>query len=244
MRKVTKKVWPIIKNGWLFLSSFVALAASVATCYTIVEMRKERNQAYKPYFVIETARYEEQFEKPFYGIYDSNNLVHLLSNQEPIPMELCIDNIGADTATDIQVLFSCKEYKDYWNAVCQYYDEDEVEIAEDYVKVKCYLALSEEIVQLKYNINKEDLAVKVPYIFSREHTKIPIPEEYCRLFSAIAYCTNGDYEQLPKLELEISFKDLQGINYHSTFKLSVDIDMDTQSDETFNYVNYTIRQVE
>ena len=50
----------ILKQIGSFIVNLVTVAASLATCFTLWEMRKERNQSYKPYFVIESVEYTDR----------------------------------------------------------------------------------------------------------------------------------------------------------------------------------------
>lgn len=224
----------------------VTITASIATCLTVQEMRNERNQAYRPYFIIEKMVCNEKLEKSVYNIHDTNNLVESLLKDanDLIPMAITIDNIGSGTATNIKVDYSCEEYKDYWKIICNNYNDDDiVQISNDELRVKYYLSSFGEN-EYKHSMNTSDLIVEKPYVFSKEKLEIPIPEEYRRLFFSVAYCTNGDFQKLPKIKLEIYYDDLQGITYHKTFKISVDIKVDSNSDDKLNLAKYVIEQYE
>lgn len=229
-----------------FITSLVTLSASVATCLTVWEMRNERNQAYKPYFVIESVRYTEEFKKPAFSLQDTNNLVSSLNldTTELTRMAIIIDNIGSGTSTNISITFSCEEYKDFWEMVCQYYDNDKIEITDDELSVDYYLSLFEEQHTHKHRMVTSDLIINKPYVFSKESLEVLIPEEYCRLLHSVAYCTNGDYDELPTIGLVICYDDLQGIKYKEEYKIGIKVYVDLNSDETLNYAEYVIEQIE
>ena len=64
----------ILKQIGSFIVNLVTVAASLATCFTLWEMRKERNQSYKPYFVIESVEYTDEYTSSSYDIRDIRNL--------------------------------------------------------------------------------------------------------------------------------------------------------------------------
>lgn len=115
-----------------FLVSLVTVAASLATCFTLWEMRNERNQSYKPYFVIEPVMYTDEFRKPLFGIGDIRNLGNsLTADIEKRPqMNIIINNLRSGTATNIDIIFSDEVYEKYWEIACRYYDNDKIKISE------------------------------------------------------------------------------------------------------------------
>lgn len=229
-----------------FFASLITLASSVATCITVFEMRDERNQSYKPYFVIESTRYTEQFEKPVFSLNNTNNLINslLLDRKDLTPMAIIIDNIGSGTSTNIEIAFSCEEYQDYWETVCSYYDNHSIEITDNELSVDYYSSVYQETKTYEHRMFLSDLIVNRPYVFTKESLEVPLPQEYCRLLHAVAYCTNGDYGELPTIDLEICYDDLQGINYKRKYSLGIKVYVDLNSDEEFNYAEYVIEQIE
>ncbi len=225
-----------------FIVSLVTIAASIATCFTLWEMRNERNQSYKPYFVIETVKYMDEYTKPVFNIRDVRNLGNsLLVDVEKIPrMYIIANNIGAGTATNIDVLFSDEEYENYWAAACEYYTDDEIDISDD--EIKYNLDSNEPKIKGSHYMKRHDLNVYKSYIVPGATMEIPLPEEYCTLFRSIAYCTNGDCYKLPKIKLTINYDDLQGIHYAETYNINVDIKVDLDSSDTMDYANYIIEQ--
>ena len=89
-----------------------------------------------------------------------------------------------------------------------------------------------------------DLVTDKPYLFSEDQMKILIPKEYRRLLHSIAYCTKGDYQQLPEIDVELDYKDLQGIHYQQKLKLDAKVNVDLNADDTLNHVVYVLEQVD
>ena len=98
----------ILKEILFFIVNLVTVAASLATCFTLWEMRKERNQSYKPYFVIESVEYTDEYTSSSYDIRDIRNLCSSLDvDIDKIPkMYIIINNLGAGTASNIDIAFS------------------------------------------------------------------------------------------------------------------------------------------
>lgn len=231
----------VIKIIGNFLVGFATIASSVAICITLLEMRSERNQSYKPYLIIETQNYNEEFEESPYLLSDTNNLWEVLRMDEEdiIPMSITIDNIGSGTATDIVVTFSEQQCKSCWEKVCSYYNEPNVKVTDDKIYIKSYLEYFDEIIEYEYNMDN-NLTIDRSYVLSEDGIQIPIPEEYRRLIHGLAYCTKGDYESPFIIELEIEYSDLQGIKYHKKYQLSIEMFMERNLDSDTYYVEYMI----
>ena len=232
----------ILKQIGSFIVNLVTVAASLATCFTLWEMRKERNQSYKPYFVIESVEYTDEYTSSSYDIRDIRNLCSSLDvDIDKIPkMYIIINNLGAGTATNIDIAFSDELYKSYWEIACRYYSDDKIQITDNDINYS--LQNNDSGVKTSHSMNKRDLNVYKSYAVSGATIEIPLPEEYHRVFHSIAYCTNGDCEKLPAIELSISYDDLQGIHYKETYKISIDITVDLNSSETNDYAKYIIEQ--
>lgn len=72
--------------------------------------------------------------------------------------------------------------------------------------------------------------------------EVPLPDEYRTLLHSIAYCTKGDYGELPAIDLNVEYQDLQGVHYKEAYRLGIDIEVDFDLSETLNYVKYIIEQ--
>lgn len=96
------------------ISSIAAVAASIATCFTVVEMKNERNQLYKPHLIFESSQYSDDYKVTTWGIGDVRNLIILYDDVEKYPMlETTVYNIGSDAAIDIEIKFLLDNYKEY-----------------------------------------------------------------------------------------------------------------------------------
>lgn len=231
-----------LKLIWSFVVSLVTVAASIATCFTLWEMRKERNQSYKPYFVIEPVEYVDEYTKPILDIRNIQNLsksfdVNIEKRQQ---IYIVFNNLGAGTATNIDITFSDKAFEKYWEIACQYYDDDEIIISDN--KIDYSLYSDDSLSKGSHYMVRNDLNIYKSYVAPGETIEIPLPEEYCTLFHSIAYCTWGDYGELPVIELSVNYDDLQGIHYMEIYRLSVGIIVDLNSSETIDNVKYTIEQ--
>lgn len=205
-------------------------------------MRKERNQSYKPYFVIESVEYTDDYKKPVFDIRDTRNLFSsLVEDIEKIPqMYIVINNLGAGTATNIDITFSDEVFKNYWEIACQYYDKEKISILGDEIRYSLYN--DDSIYKNTYYLSGDDLNLYKSYIVPGAVVEIPLPEAYRILLHSIAYCTRGDCDKPPAIELSINYDDLQGIHYEEKYRLSIDIIVDLDSNETVDYVQYIIEQ--
>lgn len=247
--KINNKETSDKNKDWLFIIKtfgnsvvgLATLAASIATCVTLWEMRSERNQSYKPYLIIESQNYNEEFEKPFYSIDDTNNLVKVLSIDENdlIPMSITINNIGSGTATDIEIMFSESQCKKCWEEICSYYSDYSVNVTDSKIHVDYNSANYDRMLEYEHYMNG-DVTLNRSYILSEESIEISIPEEYRRIIHALAYCTKGDYTTPFIIELEISYNDLQGINYQKKYQLNIEAVVELDYYNGVNYTEYTI----
>lgn len=239
--------WVMVKEALYVLTSLVTIAASVATCFTVILMRDERNQAYKPYFIFRTANYTQEIEQPVYSISDVTNLIVAKADEEKqiIPMTILLENIGSGTATNIEVYFSYGEEKDYMEEICRYYYDSEYELTDEYLEVKYDLLQSNEIIPIQYSLNEIKELYNKSYIYAKEGIEITVPEEYCELLYLLAYCTNGDYnkENIPSIKVGISYNDLQGIEYYEEIILRAEVHVDLNADKDKNYVRYIIEEL-
>lgn len=232
----------ILKRIGKFIVSLVTVAASIATCFTLWEMRKERNQSYKPYFVIESVEYVDEYTKPNLDIQNVENLSQSLDvDIEKRPkMYIILNNLGAGTATNIDITFSDKVFENYWEIACQYYGDDEIIISDN--KINYSLFSDDPVVKGSHYMKRNDLNIYKSYVVPGATIEIPLPEEYRSLLYSIAYCTRGDCGKLPAIELNINYDDLQGKHYTETYKLSINIIVDLNSSETVDYAKYIIEQ--
>lgn len=242
------KVFLVIKKVFSVFTGLVTLFASIATCITVWEMRDERNQSYKPYFIIESASINEELKGSTFDVHDTLNLVESLSvsEKELVPIDIVFDNIGSGTATDICVSFSPKMYKAYWKTICQYYDNNDIDVSDNDLKVNYFLSSYNKSFTHEHTMVLSDLKTKKPYVFTKKSISIPLPEEYRRIIHSIAYCTNGDYGNIPPIELEICYNDLQGINYSKKLKLGVKVYIKTKTSseaEIKRTAKYVIEQI-
>ena len=232
----------ILKQIGSIVVGLATVVASMATYFTLWEMRNERNQSYKPYFVIESVEYADEYTKPIFDIHDVQNLSRSLDvdiDKRPL-MYIGFNNLGAGTATNIDITFSDKVFEEYWKIACQYYDDDKISISDN--KIDYSLYNDDPVVKGSHNMERNDLNIYKSYIVPGATMEIPLPQEYRTLIRSIAYCTSGDCYEPPAIELTINYDDLQGIHYIETYKLSVDIIVDSNSSETFDYAKYIIEQ--
>lgn len=199
------------------------VAASIATCVTVLQMRNERNQSYKPFFVFKSLEYADEYTKPVYDIWDSRNYSDSLNvDVEKRPqMYLIIENIGAGTAVNINITFPGYIYEEYLEIACEYYGEKKYRSQYGYTR---------------------DFNVYKTHIVSGENMEIELPEEYQKAFRSIAYCTWGDCYRPSVMDITIDYDDLQGIHYSETYNIGVDIEVDMHSSETMDYAKYIFKQ--
>lgn len=219
--------------------SLVSVAASIATCFTLWEMRNERNQSYKPYFVIESAEYIDTYTEPMLNKQNTQNLIDSFSkyNGERPEMYINISNIGAGTATNVVIRFTDEVFLDYWKIACKYYDN--VEIDNTSIKFEVEDNSDDGTQKVIHSIINDDLDVYKAYIVSGDSVDIKLPEEYQILLHSIVYCT-GAGEKLPKIEFTIDYDDLQGVHYTDTYKLSIDIVFCNYLNEGREFLKYVI----
>lgn len=226
-----------LKHVGSFVVSLVSVLASIAACFTLWEMRKERNQLYKPYFVIEPVEYIDEYARPGIrgsGIFDFMLLLSEDFGERP-QIYLTINNIGAGTATNIDIRFNNSVFKRYWKIACEYCD-DEVEITDYSIEINnyefdehpnsAYIESGDDGTRKAIRLMiTHDLDIYEAYVVSGDSIEVKLPEEYQILLHSIAYCT-GMYHKLPEIELVIDYDDLQGIHYTDIYKLSVELMFD------------------
>lgn len=246
-KKQKTNLWLVIKEVLYVLTSMVTIVASVATCFTVILMRDERNQAYKPYFIFRAANYTQEIDKPVYPISNVTNLIVAKEDEEKqiIPMTILLENIGSGTATNIEVSFSYGEENDYMEEICKYYYDSEYELTDESLRVNYYLTQSNESIWLHYNLDEIIDSHNRSYIYAKEGTEITIPKEYCELLYLLAYCTNGDYdkENIPSIKVSISYNDLQGIDYYEEIILRAEVQVDLNANKDKYYVKYIIEEL-
>lgn len=236
--KNKKKTYRKILRFIEILSALATVAASIATCLTVTEMKNERNQLYKPQMIFESSNFSDDYEGNTWNIRDIRNLIVLKNDEEQFPkLETTIYNIGSDAALDIKIEFILDNYADYVREITQYYDENEFEINDNSFDIKY------DETTFSYSISDKDFIINKPYLLSGESFKINIPEEFCQLLYCLNCCTNRDYSWQPTIHLKMSYLDLQGNEYTYDYELIVNTEM-TPSDEYNQYwhVDYNIIQ--
>lgn len=224
--------------------SLTTVAASIATCITVWEMRNERNQLYKPQMIFESTHYSDDYLKSIFPVRNSGNLVSLLNDDEFYPpLQTTIYNIGSGPALEIEVEFILvlDDYNKYTEKIGKYYSDGTI-VATDY-GFKVYYNNKE----YKHYIDKRDFTIRKPFLLSGESMDIEIPKEFCELLYYTIYCTFGDYVEdrsfKSTIYLQVSFLDLQGIRYCMDYELAIEM-VASASKEGHEYfqVDYNIEQ--
>lgn len=220
------------------ISSIAAVAASIATWFTVVEMRNERNQLYKPHLIFESSQYSDDYETTAWGVWDVRSLIALDDDEEEYPvLETTVYNIGSDAAIDIEINFLLDNYKEYVTEITQYYKNNSIDISDDkfsiyYNEMKIYDFVSDS-----------DFIIKKPFLLSGESINIAIPQEFCKLLYYLNCCTNGDYEWQPTIHLQISYLDLQGNHYTIDYELLIKTVISvSEQGKNYFHVDYEIEQ--
>lgn len=221
------------------VASMTAVAASIATCITVVEMREERNQLYKPQMIFESSHYSDDYEYDICGLHSVNSLICILYDEDNLPpLETTIYNIGSGAALEIEIEFLLENYNEYVEEI-GYYFRDGTVVAND-----SGFAIHYDGKTLNHYANREGCIVGKPFLRPGESMDIAFPKEFSKLLYYLIRCTWGDYGAYPTVHLQISFSDLQGTKYCIDYKLGVKMVTDaSEKGDKYFHVDYNIEQI-
>lgn len=234
-----------IQKGAMVLqiaASIATVIASFATCVTVQEMKNERDQLYKPQMIFERSCYSDDYERSILGsgLWDAEDLAdHVYDNTGNLPLlETTVYNIGSGPALEMEISFMLDSYKEYAENISQYFRDGTV-IAND----SGFTIYYDGGRSCRYYVDTRDNIIRKPFLLSGESMNIAFPEDISILLYNLNYCTLGDFSWEPKVRVQISFLDLQGIRYCIDYELV--IKMSTNSSEQGNeyfHVDYYIEQ--
>lgn len=199
--------------------------------FTLVEMQKERDNAYRPNIVIETKTINMVL-----GKWDENNhLVECEGKYQYEDTNLIAYNIGVGSAE--QVLISVD--KNSYMEMCQYLDDISIEGMNSYsVNDKNYVTT--------YSDGHSKMSPVSGYIFEKafilsnaqDKITIPLPVELLDMITDMEVCELSEINQategkedgemfsvndfnIPDLILKVSFQDIQGKEYQQDLTLHI-----------------------
>lgn len=220
------------------IPSIAAVAASIATCFTVIEMRNERNQLYKPQMIFESSYFSDDYKKNVLNMEDVRNLVRNMDDEDKFPiLETVIYNLGSGAALDFEINFILDNYEKYIEEITQYYRDADIEINDNNFKV------SFDGMIFRDSASYDDFTIKKPFLLSGDSINVAIPSEFCKLLYCLNVCTNGDYGWDPAIHLQISYSDLQGIVYTNDYELLINMQNSySELGERYLHVDYSIEQ--
>lgn len=219
--------------------SIATVAASIATCFTVTEMRNERNQLYKPQIIFESTHYSDDYEHEILGLHSVKSLVCILHDEDSLPpLKTTIYNIGSGAALEIEINFSLENYNEYVEEIGSYFRDGTI------VADGSGFAIHYDGITLHHYANRSDCRIEKPFLLSGESMDIAFPEEFSKLLYYLIRCTWGDYGPHPAVHLQISFLDLQGIKYCIDYKLGIKmVTSASEKGDKYFHVDYYIEQI-
>lgn len=219
-------------------SSIAAVAASIATWFTVIEMKNERNQLYKPQMIFESSYFSDDYKKTTWETGDAKNLVVSMNDDDQFPaLETTVYNIGSGAALDFEINFILDNYKNYIQEITRYYRESDIEINDNNFEINV------DGNTFKYSACYDNFIIKKPFLLSGDSMNIDIPNEFCKLLYCLNVCTNGDYGWDPAIHLQISYSDLQGIVYSNDYELLIKTEISYSGQgERYFHVDYSVEQ--
>lgn len=238
MRDVTKLFGRMLFITIKIISSIAAVAASIATCITVIEMRNERNQLYKPQMIFESSYFSDDYKRIFWDTRDARNLIIRINDKDEFPaLETTVYNLGSGAALDLKINFIIDNYDDYIEEITRYYIYNNVEINDNNFKISIDGNIFE------YSVSYENFIIKKPFLLSGESMNVVIPNEFCKLLYCLNVCTNGDYTWEPTIHLQMSYSDLQGNTYFNDYELLIKTDISYfEQGEKYLHVDYSVEQ--
>lgn len=238
LRDITKLFGRMLFKTIKIIPSIAAVAASIATCITVIEMRNERNQLYKPQMIFENSYFSDDYKRVTWDISDVRNIIVSINNEEEFPvLGTTVYNLGSGAAFDLEINFILDNYENYIEEITRYYIYNDIKINNNKVKI------SYDEKTYDFSPSYENFLIKKPFLLSGESINIVIPNEFCKLLYCLNVCTNGDYEWEPTIHLQISYSDLQGIVYCNDYELLIKSKIsDSEQGERYLHVDYSIEQ--
>lgn len=219
--------------------AIAAVVTSAVTWVTVQEMKNERNQLYKPQMIFERSYYSDDYERNILGLWDAKDLAdHIYYGTGNYPsLETTIYNIGSGAALEIEINFMLDSYEEYVEAIGRYFKNGTI------IANNSGFTIHYNKITRHHFVDTRNCIIRKPFLLSGESMDIAFPKEISELLYCLNYCTLGDYSWEPKVRVQISFLDLQGIRYCIDYELVIKMVIsDSKQGDKYFHVDYKVEQ--
>lgn len=222
------------------ISAAATLAAAFIYYYTLKELKKQRQNTYKPQLFIDTSFFTVQ------GVKNDDLLMPLKWSDEPIKKHTIVNfknensiskyplkcyNVGFGTATNVNINFSFDINKLIKEIETLQFNLDnslkvQIEKKETFIWFKCdnkKLPFTNKGISI--NNNQTDyISYLLPISINKEAVSINLPSYFLELLNLYVFYffENKNYEreiQIPELLIKLNYKDIAGDLYKQKLKL-------------------------
>lgn len=223
MRQLNKKVIHIfqskketVKYCCEIITSFATMLSAIIVIFTLHEMQIQRNNAYMPEIIFETV------SVPFsWGTPQNIDVYHSLIDDEtelnPTSIKIPVRNIGIGVAKKVTIKITYDNYISWLSLFNKLNPEHQYK----YTQNGNMLTISNGTTQFAFNADYQfEKTFLLPN--AEEICEVVIPVQYAKLLQEISSLRNTTLIEIPNIEVNVSFKDVQGIVYDKKISLKIE----------------------
>lgn len=198
------------------LTGFSTVISSIIVIFTLHEMQIQRNNAYMPDIIFETTTVAISRGNPE-NLNDYKSLVGTDIDLNPCSINIPVKNIGVGVAKKISFTMDTDNYLSLLNLFNEIHPENQY----TYTQKNNTLTISNGLHEFIFTASCHD--EKTFLLPDAEETyKFVIPLQYASLLREIFLISRASPNDIPDLQIQVSFEDVQGVKYSKTIILSLE----------------------
>lgn len=206
-----------LKETITMLTNFATIISVIVVLLTLREMQIQRNNAYRPDIVFETVSVHliwGQHDEDHYPGYSPNPFAK--GDFNPHYLQIPSRNIGVGVAKNVTYSFDVSSFTQLINYLNEISDENNYTYHEIDGALLVKNGYWERWTSIPYN-------PRVLYLLpnAEETYDFLIPEAYLELLENVYFSCGDEPHNIPDIEINLSFEDVQGVRYTSKVFLTI-----------------------
>ena len=196
------------------LTGFSTVISSVIVILTLHEMQIQRNNAYMPDIIFETTTVTISWGNPE-NLDNYKSLVGADTDLNPSSINIPVKNIGVGVAKKISFTMDTDNYLSLLNLSNEINPENQY----TYTQKDSRLTISNGLQEFNFTASfRDDKTFLLPD--AEETYNFVIPFQYVSLLREIFLTLRASPNDIPDLQIQVFFEDVQGVKYNKTIILS------------------------
>lgn len=216
------------------LTGLATVISAIIVVLTLHEMQVQRNNAYMPDVIFETASVTVSWGNP-QSLDEYDTVVEEEANLNPSSINLPVRNIGVGVAKKLSFTITHDNYIAWLSLFNELNPENQYTYTQNGNRLNVSNGATEVSFNADYHIEKAFLLpdAEETYVFV-------IPMQYTALLQEIFSTRNAAPVDIPDLKIQVCFEDVQGIKYEQTVLLAIEDYILVQDSDKNGFATYQI----